>query len=501
MLVQHAVSARAFLARYFFARLWEFEYNCRVVFSSNLFLLYFLPAFLLVYHLVGARFRNYVMLGASIVFYSWGAPKFVFVILGSTLLDFYIVRSLHRSRSVRRRKLLLAASVCVNLGLLAYFKYANFFVENLNAALEALGFNEVGWTAVALPIGISFYTFQTLTYSVDVYRKVHAPLDKATDYLLYIMSFPQMIAGPIVRFGAIAEQITARKEVIDDKLIGFYRFCVGLGKKVLIANVMARQADAVFDGDLSQLSAGEAWLGVLAYTFQIYFDFSGYSDMAIGLGRMTGFRFPENFDSPYVAQSITEFWRRWHVTLGAFMRDYLYIPLGGNRVARWRLYFNLWIVFLLSGLWHGAAWNFVIWGGYHGLFLIIDRLFLLNLLRRAGKFPSILLTFFLVMLGWVVFRLESLREIRVFLGRLFSFDSASLPDASPEFVLIASLAGLFSFLTAFKFGKSVETFVFFKERYAPGQHFAMAAGALALLVLSISSITSSDLNPFIYFRF
>ena len=347
-----------------------------MVFSSSIFLLYFLPLFLLVYHLVGAKYKNYVILFSSILFYSWGAPKFLFVILGSTIIDFYIVRQLFRSSEVSKRKLLLSLSIFINLGLLVYFKYANFFIENLNYSLASIGVNNVEWVNVVLPIGISFYTFQTLTYSIDVYRNKHKPLNKLTNYLVYIMSFPQMIAGPIVRFSHIADQIVSRKEVIDDKLIGFYRFSIGLAKKVLIANVMAEQADLIFGSDYSVLSTTNAWLGMLAYTFQIYFDFSGYSDMAIGLGKMMGFKFPENFNSPYVARSISEFWRRWHITLGDFMRDYLYIPLGGNRVKlKYRLYFNLWIVFILSGLWHGASWNYLIWGAYHGVFLILDRLF------------------------------------------------------------------------------------------------------------------------------
>ncbi len=473
-----------------------------MVFSSSIFLLYFLPIFLLVYNFVSTKFKNYVILGASIFFYSWGAPKFIFVILASTIIDFYLVRRLHLSQSVVQRKLLLTLSIFINLGLLAYFKYANFFVENLNATLGTFGFTELSWTSVALPIGISFYTFQTLTYSVDVYRKVHAPLDRVTDYLVYIMSFPQMIAGPIIRFNAIADQITQRKEYIDDKLIGFYRFSIGLAKKVLIANVMAEQADLIFNSNLSEMSAANAWLGMLAYTFQIYFDFSGYSDMAIGLGRMMGFRFPENFNSPYISQSISEFWRRWHITLGDFMRDYLYIPLGGNRVSsKYRLFFNLWIVFLLSGLWHGASWNFVLWGAYHGLFLILDRLFLAKFLRAIGKLPAIILTFVVVMIGWVLFRLETMDEIQIYLTKLFTFNSSFTFDTIPAFGFIVSLAILFSFISVFKRGKQLEKFTFFTDKYSLKFHFSFTMLAIVLFVLSLSSITSSNFNPFIYFRF
>jgi alginate O-acetyltransferase complex protein AlgI len=473
-----------------------------LVFSSSIFLLYFLPIFLLVYHLVDPKFKNYVILGASILFYSWGAPKFVFVILASTIIDFFIVKWLHLSENTVRKKMLLTLSIVINLGLLIYFKYANFFVDNLNASLGLLGFTKLGWTAVVLPIGISFYTFQTLTYSIDVYNKVHAPLKKVSDYLLYIMSFPQMIAGPIVRFSSIANQITNRQEKIDDKLMGFYRFCIGLAKKVLIANVMAEQADLIFNSNLAHLTTANAWLGMLAYTFQIYFDFSGYSDMAIGIGRMIGFRFPENFNSPYVSKSISEFWRRWHITLGSFMRDYLYIPLGGNRVSsKARLFFNLWIVFLLSGLWHGASWNFVIWGAYHGMFLILDRLFLLNLLQRIGKIPATLITFLIVMIGWVIFRLDDVDLITSYIGSLFSFNATFEFNTIPAFGLIATLAIVFSFLVTFRKGKQLEEYFYYAKKYRLPDHIILTVFSIALFILSISSITSSGFNPFIYFRF
>lgn len=473
-----------------------------MVFSSSFFLLYFLPIFLLIYYLIDKRYKNLTILLASIFFYSWGAPKFVFVIVGSTILDFYLVRLLYKSEKKSQRRLLLFVSVFINLGLLAYFKYANFFIETVNDVLGFLGKNTIKWTEVLLPIGISFYTFQTITYSVDVYRKVHKPLDKVTDYLLYIMSFPQMIAGPIVRFNSIADQITSRIETIDDKLNGFYRFCIGLAKKVLIANVMGAQADLIMNGNVSNLDFSTAWLGIIAYTFQIYFDFSGYSDMAIGLGRMMGFKFPENFNSPYISKSITEFWRRWHMTLGAFMRDYLYIPLGGNRVAsKTRMYFNLWIVFLLSGLWHGASWNFVVWGAFHGLFLILDKMFLLKIYERIGGLLSMLITFFITMIGWTIFRLEDFQVLKTYLTKLFRFQGVYIPEALPSFYPILIVAVFFSFLTYFNLGKKVENYVFWKENYNIKESLLNTVIAMILLLLSISSITSSGFNPFIYFRF
>ncbi len=473
-----------------------------MVFSSSIFLFYFLPIFLLLYISVGKKYKNYVILFASILFYSWGAPKFIFVILASTIVDFFIVKKLHKSENRKTRKQLLSLSIFLNLGLLAYFKYANFFVENVNQVLLAIGVTEVGWTQVALPIGISFYTFQTLTYSIDVYRNVHAPLRKVSDYLLYILSFPQMIAGPIVRFSTVADEIENRPDKLDDKLFGFYRFAIGLAKKILIANVMAEQADAIFNSDLKNISTAQAWLGMLAYTFQIYFDFSGYSDMAIGLGRMMGFHFPENFNSPYTSKSITEFWRRWHITLGTFMRDYLYIPLGGNKVnSNARLYFNLSLVFLLSGLWHGASWNFVLWGAYHGMFLILDRLFLQNILQRAGNFVALLFTFLFTMFGWVIFKIESLAGIKTYFYKLFSFNVGAAPNVNTVFLVVLLGAVVFSFLTAFATGKKVEAYVFSSNQFTNKKHIVFTCFAILLLVVSSSVFTASDFNPFIYFRF
>ncbi len=473
-----------------------------MVFSSTLFLLYFLPIFLLVYILIPRSFKNYWILIGSVLFYSWGAPKFVFVVLASTFLDFYIVKWLHQSQDVSQRKWLLALSISINLGLLLFFKYANFFVENLNGFLGSVGVERVGWTSIALPIGISFYTFQTLTYSIDVYRRVHEPLQKVSDYLLYILSFPQLIAGPIVRYSSIAGEITDRKETVNDRLLGLYRFAIGLGKKVLIANVMGQQADMILNGDLTNLNSPQAWLGILAYTFQIYFDFSGYSDMAIGLGKMMGFTFPENFESPYTSRSISEFWRKWHITLGTFMRDYLYIPLGGNRVNhKGRLYFNLWFVFLLSGLWHGAAWNFVLWGAFHGLFLILDRIFLLRLLDRLGKITAIIFTFFVTVLGWVIFRLESLADIQVYFSRLFAFEDGGWGEIFPPFRVTLMLAIFFSFITITKWGQKLRDFFFYQPHYTSRQHLLLSGIAMILLYLSVSSVIASGFNPFIYFRF
>src|SRR5690554_4787370 len=353
-----------------------------MVFSSILFLFCFLPLFLISYHIVATRYKNIVLLIFSLVFYAWGAPEFIFLLLGSLTINFYVVQAIYNNH--RRKKLFVYISLIINIGLLAYFKYANFFIENVNAILSQLNITNVGWTQIVLPIGISFFTFQSLTYTIDVYRNVHKPLDKLHDYLLYILMFPQLIAGPIVRFNTVADDIVDREknDTIDNKSYGITTFVIGLSKKVLIANVLGEFVDTTFSNSISEASSGLLWLTIIAYSFQIYFDFSGYSDMAIGLGRMIGFRFPENFNNPYISQNITEFWRRWHITLSEWMKDYLYIPLGGNRVSSvYRLYFNLIVVFLISGFWHGANWTFIVWGAWHGLFLILDRVFLIKIMK------------------------------------------------------------------------------------------------------------------------
>lgn len=411
---------------------------------------------------------------------------------------------MYKSAKSNNRKYLLALSISINIGLLLYFKYANFFVENLDFVLHSMGFNNLQWTQVALPIGISFYTFQTLTYSIDVYRGIHKPLKNPFQYLVYIMLFPQMIAGPIVRFNQIADQIENRQhlETLDNKLLGFFRFGIGLAKKVIIANVMGAEADQAFAMADGQLTTSIAWIGIIAYTFQIYYDFSGYSDMAIGLGRIMGFKFPENFNNPYVSRSITEFWRRWHITLGSWMRDYLYIPIGGSHVkTKRRMYFNLWFVFLVSGLWHGAAWNFVIWGAFHGFFLILDRLFLLKFSEKIGKYPSIALTFFITIIGWVLFRAESLDQAIYYLQTMFIFDGLALKYYGVEFWTILVLGVFFAFITLSKLGLKWEQKMFFAEKYQAKGYMLMTFIFFILVVLSISSITSSGFNPFIYFRF
>lgn len=475
-----------------------------MVFSSVIFLLFFFPLVFTVYRLAPLSVKNWVLLLASLVFYAWGAPKFIFVLLPLTAIDFVIVKKMYGMSEGRRKKAWLTFSILINLGILAYFKYANFFVDNVNAVLLELGVQQIEWVNVLLPIGISFFCFETLTYSIDAYRGVIRPLKNLWDYYLYIFLFPKLIAGPIVRFNLIEDQISPSGRITsnDDILLGFRRFAIGLAKKVLIANVMAEKADFYLGGNLSELTSTTAWIGALAYTFQIYFDFSGYSDMALGMGRMMGFRLPENFDNPYTSKSISEFWRRWHITLGAWMKEYLYIPLGGNKVnSTWRLYFNLWLVFLISGLWHGASWNFVIWGAYHGLFLILDRLFLLRWLEKAGSIFSTIFTFLVVVIGWMFFRLDHFSDTLLVLEKMLSFEFTALPWFEfREFTAIFILAILFAFFTAFRKGKRIQELVYY-TLYSPKTTAAITGVSMLLFIVAVARITSSGFNPFIYFRF
>ena len=473
-----------------------------MVFSSSLFLFYFLPIFLVCYYLARNSLKNIVALVFSLFFYAWGAPDFLYLVVGSLIIDFYIVKRI--SKTDNNKKLFLFLSVLLNIGLLGYFKYANFFVENFNQILAAFGSSPANWTEVALPIGISFFTFQKLSYSIDIFRGKSKPLDKITDYAMYIMLFPQLIAGPIVRYNEIADQITNRRksENYENRFAGMFRFCIGLSKKLLIADTLGAKVDEIFTVSPELIGTEIAWIGIIAYSFQIYYDFSGYSDMAIGIGRMIGFKFPENFNNPYVSNNITEFWRRWHMTLSRWMRDYLYIPLGGNKVkTKYHLFFNLWIVFLLSGLWHGAAWNFVIWGAFHGVFLILDRLFLIKIFNKLGKYPSIAITYFITLIGWVIFRADSAEFAFAYLGKMFSFSgSETFVYFNYKFWTMIVVGFIFAFITMFKTGLKLENFMFFKS-HKKYEIIPVMIILVSLLLLSAMHISIGGYNPFIYFRF
>jgi alginate O-acetyltransferase complex protein AlgI len=474
-----------------------------MVFSSTIFLLLFLPVVVTLYFFSDKKYKNWVLLLSSVFFYSWGGPKFIAVILFTTALDFFLVTRLHDSKSPLQRKLFLILSLFLNLGLLFYFKYCNFFIENVNALFGAVGINEISWTKVVLPIGISFYTFESLTYVIDVYRRVHAPLKNFWEYQLYILFFPKLIAGPIVRYHDISDQLTNRFSTHSSTLIfnGVFRFTVGLAKKVLIANVFAEIADEVYLLPFDQLNSTDAWLGSLAYTFQIYFDFSGYSDMALGLAMIFGFRLPENFNNPYISLSITEFWRRWHISLGSWMRNYLYIPLGGNKVhSKSRLYFNLWVVFLISGLWHGASWSFVFWGVFHGAFLVLERMGLEKVYSKIPIALNLFLVFIIINISWIFFRAETLEQGFAFCASLFSFDfSQSTFRLDEQRIFYYFLAFLFVWVwRSRKFNQWQEKLL---NKELSDYFVSKSLLIFFLFFLSLVFVVSSDYNPFIYFRF
>ena len=494
-----------------------------MVFSSNIFLLYFLPVFLSVYFLTPRKARNYVLLAASLLFYAYGAPEFIIQLIVSNIANFYIVRWMHRTEKPKLKKLLCCISITISLGLLFYFKYGNFTIDNISIVSGWLGLENLSTlnsklSTILLPIGISFFSFQRVTYALDTYRNVNRPMDSLWDYMLYITMFPQLIAGPIIRYCDIADQIRNRESLYTDRLHGFYRFVIGLCKKILIADVIGFQVDAILGPSnydiltsdqltdiatrIAALESTTAWIAIFAFTFQIYFDFAGYSDMAIGLGRMMGFKFPENFDNPYVSTTISEFWRRWHQTFSVFIKNYLYFPLVGSRVkTEARKYFNLWFCFLVSGLWHGAAWNFVVYGALQGIFICADKLFLKRFNERLGTIPSVFFTFLIIVLTRCFFRIERIDLSWLFIKRLFAFEFVPFHFSdNPHFYTTILVAAFFSFFTLSKFGLRVQNKVYFTE-YGKKQHIIAFIVSILAFVFCLGALNASGFSPFIYFRF
>lgn len=488
-----------------------------MIFSSAIFLFGFLPVFLLGYYLTPKPLKNLVALVGSYLFYAWGAPVFAVVLLGSSFVDYllglYLVR--HGEEDQFKRKCVVAMSVTINIGTLLYAKYSNFFMEQLNVTQGWLGHDPLSWEHIALPIGISFFTFQKLSYMIDVYRGHVRPANNFVSFALYVALFPQLIAGPIIRYHDLAEQLVARVHSSRKFAEGLYRFSIGLGKKVLIADAMAHIADTIFGYYLDHLPMHYAWIGIFAYSMQIYFDFSGYSDMAIGLGKMMGFDYLENFNRPYVSRNFTEFWRRWHISLSNWMKEYLYIPLGGNRVSPFRQYANLWIVFLLSGFWHGASWNFIIWGAFHGFFLTLDKIFKPWKWAMVPNWASQLVTFFLISLSWVFFRMETLDQSLKYIGRLFDFGSWGQVYEFPvnaERYLGYFLSEIINNRTLFIIVlAAVIAFVPDENRWlvkwrkwlgsSAWAPYYKGLVATALLFLAVIDVANMGYHPFIYFRF
>ena len=475
-----------------------------MIFASLVFLYLFLPANLIIYFLTkNSKARNLVLLGFSLFFYAWGEPLWVFVMMLTALADYLLGLLIEGYRGKWQAKLGLILSLTVNLGLLGTVKYAGFVTESLNALFVLVKLPvELTVPHIALPLGISFYTFQTLTYVIDVYRGRTAAQRSYPNYLMYLSLYPQLVAGPIVRYASVAEEIDNRSSTLEDTAYGLLRFCIGLGKKVILANTAGAICTQFLDGDPAVMSTAGAWLGILLFSLQIYYDFSGYSDMAIGLGRIFGFHYFENFNYPYIAHSAAEFWRRWHISLGTFFRDYVYIPLGGNRR---HVYLNLLIVWFLTGLWHGASWNFILWGLWFGFFIILERLFLRKVLERIPRVFSHLYTLLIVVIGWVFFYYTDLAQAVTVLAHMFGqaprLGLDAIEGARAMNYLFFMIAAVLGCLPLFPKLRGVLTN---KEssNYAPGLVIAWEIVACAaLLAVSTAMLVGESYNPFLYFRF
>lgn len=466
-----------------------------MVFSSTIFLCVYLPLVLLGYYICPKKGRNLFLLIVSLVFYAWGEPKYVFLMIFSILVNYIFGRLMDKNRGRQKRmKLMLVLSVVIDLGLLSVFKYTDFIITNVNAIFGS-SFDLLN---IALPIGISFYTFQAMSYTIDVYRDDVRVQKNLIDFGMYITMFPQLIAGPIVRYADVQDQLAERSVTTADFSEGVMRFVVGLGKKVLLANQMGAVWSEIYalGGDVSALMA---WTGAIAYTFQIYFDFSGYSDMAIGLGRMFGFKFPENFRYPYQSVSITDFWRRWHITLSTWFKEYLYIPLGGNRCGLARQALNLLIVWSLTGFWHGAGWNFVMWGLYYFVILFIEKLFLLKALDKLPKLFRRVYALLLIVIGWVIFASDDVSVLLPYLGSMFGANGAV--GGMDVYTLFTKAVLLIICCVA---STELPKRLFLSATGAMNEKAAFTIKSvmtIALLALSMILLIGDSYNPFLYFRF
>lgn len=459
-----------------------------MVFSSLLFLFLFLPAVLLLYFGSPRRLKNLVLFLTSLVFYAWGEPVYIAIMLLSTVTDYGFGLLLGRENmSPARRKWIVAASVVVNLSLLSYFKYADFLIGNVNALLGT----DIPTTGLPLPIGISFYTFQSMSYIIDVYKGKVKAQRNWIDFGTFVALFPQLVAGPIVQYSVVAEQLKTRRVTAEGFAEGIRRFVVGLAKKVLLANNIGMLWDTISAANADALPALTAWLGIAAFAFQIYFDFSGYSDMAIGLGLMFGFRFNENFDKPYASQSITDFWRRWHISLGSWFREYVYIPLGGNRRGKGRQLLNILIVWLLTGFWHGASWNFVLWGLYFGVVLILEKMWLLRLLERLPRWIRHAYALLLILIGWVFFAFDRLPDMGGYFRALFGANQG--PLWNDDTLYLASTNALLLLVLA---AASLP-----RGRRRRMKDALQPIWCAVLFLASVAYLVDATYNPFLYFRF
>ena len=463
-----------------------------MVFSSITFLFYFLPIVLIIYYLIPNKYKNIALLISSFIFYFYGEPKNIYIMILSILATYIFGILIDKYKKTKYSKIFLILSIFINIGLLIYFKYADFIIKNINLWLS----NKIDLIHVILPIGISFYTFQLISYIVDVYRGEAKVQKNIIKLATYISLFPQLIAGPIVRYTTIENQLENREYNMKNFSIGVRRFIIGLGKKVMIANVMGNLINIFLVSD--EKSVLFYWLYAIALMIQIYFDFSGYSDMAIGLGKMLGFDFPENFNYPYIATSITDFWRRWHISLSSWFRDYIYIPLGGNRVSKLKWIRNIIIVWMLTGLWHGAEWNFVIWGLYFGVLLIIEKVFLLKWLQKIPKVISRIYTLFIVMISFIIFNGEGISTILENIGGLFKFVSIPLiTNESMYYLKSYIIVIILGIIGATPICKNILT----NEKLKKIVNILEPIYLLLIFIICTSYIVDGSFNPFLYFRF
>lgn len=465
-----------------------------MVFSSLIFLFVFLPFVLAVYYITPRKFRNLTLFIVDLVFYAWGEPWLIVLMLVSIMLNYTagILIGINREKK-NLSKFIFILAVILNLGLLGFFKYIGFIGETLNMVMPFLN---IPILEIALPIGISFYTFQTMSYTIDVYKNTVKVQKNIITFGTYVSLFPQLIAGPIVRYEDVAEQLMHRKETLQEFTDGVKLFLIGLSKKVLLANEMGNLWDAVRESG-AQSGALGSWVGIIAYTFQIYFDFCGYSEMAMGLGKMFGFDFLKNFDYPYISKSITEFWRRWHISLGTWFREYVYIPLGGNRKGLSRQIINIAVVWFLTGLWHGASWNFILWGLYFGVLLMIEKLFMLKVLKKAPAVIAHIYSIIIILFGWVLFYFEDLGEMGVFLSRMFGSDGFMM--SGDIYTTIISYIPLL--IAAAVTSTPLISKLYHRIKNKPVLYIIDNAGCVLALLLCTAALVSSDYNPFLYYKF
>jgi alginate O-acetyltransferase complex protein AlgI len=471
-----------------------------MVFSSVVFLFLFLPIVLIVYYISPNRFKNLVLFVVSLIFYAWGEGKLVLLLLFSSLLSYTFGLLIEKKE---KKKLLLIFSVIINLLILGFFKYLNFTFDNLHHLLNFFHLQSdfiLKIPQIALPIGISFYTFQAISYTIDVYRGKIQANRNFIDFATYICMFPQLVAGPIIRYADISGQLKKRKVTFETFSIGIERFIIGLAKKVLIANTFASIANYVFVQNIHDLATPMAWLGIISYTIQIYYDFSGYSDMAIGLGKMFGLDFLENFNFPYISKNIREFWRRWHISLSLWFKDYVYISLGGNRKGSMRTYFNLFMVFFVTGLWHGPSWTFIVWGLFHGLFMVIERLGFGKVLDRLWRPIQHVYTLLIIIVAWVFFRADTISDAFLYLEKMFYYSTGSETLNSYLLFFNVNPHAIFFFLIAVIFCCPVYTKI--RNKYLVEKYQWLHVVLLfALFFISVVYLSVSLYNPFIYFRF